>query len=215
MPSDIIYCRPWQGCRPSVMQRESCLLFQHGMEGLAFPNLLAGSLKSVLRSQPPHVNLILSQIPIYPKQVQLEQRQVWHCGRGWCTDALMPPCPRPSKWWWSWPVKSEHPPGSLPSLWQGMVSTSCTSRPSGMCLRFELTPARLASHCMPMWPSFQRQPCSQLPLHPSQCHQRHHYSAPHWSVPECGCWTPAPTSEWREVPSLKHKCWGQCIIVLD
>ena len=44
-----------------------------------------------------------------------------------------PPCPRPSKWRWSNPVKREHPPGSLPSLWQGMVSLStCTSRLSGM-----------------------------------------------------------------------------------
>ena len=40
----------------SDAERESCWLFQHGMEGLAFPNLpdlLAGSLRSVSRSQLP------------------------------------------------------------------------------------------------------------------------------------------------------------------
>ena len=128
------------------------------MEGLAFPNLpdlLAGSLSSVPRSQPPLVNLILSQIPIYPMRVQLEQRQVKARLRSQQrsdivkeADALKPTLPKAKQM--AMEQASEKGASSwltaIPLARYGFNLHKQAFR-DALCLRFGWSPARLASHC--------------------------------------------------------------------
>ena len=108
----------------------------HGIPYITLPlNLLAGSLMSTQRSRLPWWTSSCLRPSATPTRCS------WNRGRSRPNYAISidptlqkrlmhwsPHCPRPSEWRWSKPVKREHPPGSLPSLWQGTAST-CTSSP--------------------------------------------------------------------------------------
>ena len=129
------------------------------MEGLAFPNLpdlLPGSLRSVLRSQFPLWNLILSQIHTYPKQVQLEQRQVKArlCSQQRSdiakeADAMKPTLPKAKQM--AMEQASEKGASSwltaIPLARYGFNLHKQAFR-DALCLRFKWTPAGLPSHSL-------------------------------------------------------------------
>ena len=168
----------------SVMLRESCWPSQCGMEDWAYPShpglpAISSEPSEVAAS---FVNLILTHNPSYPKQVQLEQRQVKARCRNDSrsdiakeADTLKSGLPKAKQ------LAVEQPSEKAASSWlttihllkYGFTHHKQAFR-DALCLRFCWSPARLASHC-PCGQPFRvshavvpRVPCSPSAIMPSE-----------------------------------------------